>query len=336
MTDRRRGLLLASAAAAACSAIWATQNAFRLPDVGWLVLFLDQVPIWFFWAAAVPAIFIVTRIFPLTRDRWLTSLAAHVPAALGLSFAQMAVVQLARRGLARLLVGNGVAHNLAQLDYLQVGGPFFQHLTASWTQYFAVPLIVYSGIALYYHARTSERQLERKRLRERELEASLTNAKLDSLRAQLHPHFLFNTLNTVASLMARDVPAARSVIINLSDLLRHSLGDSSTHEIPLSSELEFLQAYVAIQKARFGERLVVDIHADAHSRSVMVPGMILQPLVENSIRHGMPAGDVPLHIAVSANARDGVLELSVVDDGVGVPPVLRDGDGSKLLRSGGE
>jgi two-component system LytT family sensor kinase len=334
MTGTRRDWLTASGAAVACSAIWATQNIFRLPQVGWLILFVDQLPIWFFWAAAVPAVFAVAARFPLTRSNWPASLLVHIPTALAFSFAQMGFVQIARAGMAKILTAGGIAATSAQINYIQIDAPFLQYLAASWTQYFAVPLIIYLGIAFLYRARSSERQLEARALRERELEASLARSQLDSLKAQLQPHFLFNTLNTVASLMARDVSAARDVITDLSDLLRYSLRDSSKHEIALSSELEFLESYLAIQKARFGDRLRADIRADEPTRDLWVPRMILQPLVENSIRHGMPDGNTPLHIDITAVATDGVLELSVIDDGVGVgAPDIRDGIGLRNTRA---
>ena len=150
-----------------------------------------------------------------------------------------------------------------------------------------------------------------------QLEARLARAQLQSLRLQLHPHFLFNTLNTINALIGTDRRAAERVISGLSELLRMSLSSASEQEVTLARELELLAHYIEIQQIRFQDRLKVRFQIDPDARSALVPNLVLQPLVENAIRHGIAPRAAPGHVTVSARRRGERLELSVVDDGVG-------------------
>jgi len=150
-----------------------------------------------------------------------------------------------------------------------------------------------------------------------QLEARLARAQLQSLRLQLHPHFLFNTLNTINALIGTDRHAAERVISGLSELLRMSLSSASEQEVTLAKELELLAHYIEIQQIRFRDRLTVNFRIDPDARYALVPNLMLQPLVENAIRHGIAPRAAPGHVIVTAARRDNRLELSVVDDGVG-------------------
>ena len=150
-----------------------------------------------------------------------------------------------------------------------------------------------------------------------QLEARLARAQLQSLRLQLHPHFLFNTLNTINALIGTDRRAAERVISGLSELLRMSLSSASEQEVTLAKELELLAHYIEIQQIRFQDRLTVNFRIDPEARYALVPNLMLQPLVENAIRHGIAPRAAPGHVIVSAARRGPRLELSVVDDGVG-------------------
>lgn len=166
------------------------------------------------------------------------------------------------------------------------------------------------------------------RLRERELntsrlEGQLAQANLEMLKMQLHPHFLFNTLNAISALMHRDVDAADSMITRLSDFLRMSLEKDDRHQVPLSSELEFLERYLAIEKVRFRDRLTVEIDVEEPCLEAQVPRLILQPLVENAIRHGVAMRSAAGSLAIRAREVDGRLQLVVGDDGPGLPPKNR-------------
>ena len=163
-----------------------------------------------------------------------------------------------------------------------------------------------------------------------QLEARLARAQLQSLRLQLHPHFLFNTLNTINALIGTDRHAAERVISGLSELLRMSLSSASEQEVSLARELELLTHYIEIQQIRFQDRLTVNFRIDPDARQALVPNLMLQPLVENAIRHGIAPRAAAGHVMVTATRRDGRLELSVVDDGVGENPRADHRDGVGL------
>jgi len=167
------------------------------------------------------------------------------------------------------------------------------------------------------------------------LEARLTQAQLESLKLQLHPHFLFNTLNTITALINTDPRAAERMVSGLSDLLRLSLRSAPEPEVPLERELEVLDRYVEIQTVRFKDRLTVSFHIDPAARRALVPNLILQPLVENAIRHGIAPRAAPGRIEISAARVDGLLALRVTDNGVGGTPgvALREGIGLSNARA---
>ena len=168
-----------------------------------------------------------------------------------------------------------------------------------------------------------------------QLEARLARAQLQSLRLQLHPHFLFNTLNTINALIGTDRHAAERVISGLSELLRMSLSSASEQEVTLAKELELLAHYIEIQQIRFPDRLTVNFRIDPDARYALVPNLMLQPLVENAIRHGIAPRAAPGHVIVTAARRGSRLELSVVDDGVGERASRdhRDGVGLGITRA---
>lgn len=183
-------------------------------------------------------------------------------------------------------------------------------------------LLAGMGVIALAHAVFFRREAVDRALREANLETRLIEAQLKTLQQQLHPHFLFNTLHAVSALMHRDVEAANKVLVRLSDLLRMSLDSGNQKEWRLSSELEFLDKYLQIEKARFGDRLTMDFEVDPDTFDAYVPALILQPLVENAIKHGVAPHGTHGHIEIRAKNVDGVLQLSVSDNGPG--PVTAD------------
>lgn len=181
-------------------------------------------------------------------------------------------------------------------------------------------LWVYWVIVAVRHAFDYNRRLHERELRNSELETRLARAKLQALQMQLNPHFLFNTLHTVSALMHQDVERADKMIAKLSDLLRQALDKSETHLVPLREEIGFLKKYLEIEQTRFGDRLQVQIEIPEALMGAMVPNLLLQPVVENAIRHGIEPharqGSVRLTAATRA---DGRLELTVADNGGGLP-----------------
>jgi two-component system, LytTR family, sensor kinase len=156
------------------------------------------------------------------------------------------------------------------------------------------------------------------RQRVRDLQGRLAEAELQNLKSQLHPHFLFNTLHTISVLMREDVEAANRVLLKLSELLRVSLDYSRADRIPLQQELDFLEAYLSIERTRFQERLHVSIAAGADARGALIPTLLLQPLVENALRHGIAPHAAGGVLAIVARRVSNTLELHVEDDGSGL------------------
>ncbi len=183
-----------------------------------------------------------------------------------------------------------------------------------------VQAIAFGVMVAALHVVAAFRRGREREVRAAQLAESLARAELRSLRLQLQPHFLFNALNTVSSTMYRDPAAADELIDRLATLLRASLKTARTDEVPLAEELESLQAYLALLEARFGERLRVRLEVAPGLADALVPSMILQPLVENAIRHGRLEREGTGAIEVRARRADGRLLLEVEDDGPGVPP----------------
>jgi len=174
-------------------------------------------------------------------------------------------------------------------------------------------VIVAVSQAFEYYQRYREREL-----RTVELEKGLAQAKLQALQMQLNPHFLFNTLHSISSLMHKDVEAADRMVMRLGDLLRAALEGADTQEVTLRQELEFLERYLEIEKIRFGNRLTIKKKIEANILDAQVPNLILQPLVENAIRHGIEPWSKPGCIELKALRNDNRLILSVADNGAGL------------------
>ena len=205
--------------------------------------------------------------------------------------------------------------------------PFFGNVLAR--AQFNIP--IYWAIVSIVHTLRFYRRSQERELKARELEGRLVEAKLDSLRMQLHPHFLFNTLNAISTLVHKDPQAADEMIGNLSELLRATL-DVTSQEIPLRQELAFLDRYIEIQQARFGDRLRVEKHIDAAALEILVPALVLQPLVENAIRHGIEPKTTEGVVVLSARRQPAALLLTVRDNGVGIQQ-LSNGDGIGLANT---
>src|SRR6266851_5442556 len=184
---------------------------------------------------------------------------------------------------------------------------------------FVYNLLIYWVIVSISHAVEYYRKYQERELGAAELEKRLAQAKLQALQMQLNPHFLFNTLNSISSLMHKDVEAADRMIAQLSDLLRHTLESSDAQEVALEEELDFLRRYLDIQQTRFGERMKVEMEIAPETLAARVPNLILQPLVENAIRHGIAPRAAPGRIVLSAQRQGEWLELEVRDNGEGLP-----------------
>ena len=185
-----------------------------------------------------------------------------------------------------------------------------------------VLLLACAGMVAIYATQWQERLTRRYSEATREsaqLQVRLDQAQLQALKLQLQPHFLFNTLNAITALVHTDPSAAERMVSGLSELLRVSLGSAGEQEVPLERELEVLQHYLDIQQVRFQDRLHVSFNVDDDAGRAYVPNLLLQPLVENAIKHGIGPRAAAGHIVISARRQNGALALEVNDDGVGEP-----------------
>jgi two-component system, LytTR family, sensor kinase len=248
----------------------------------------------YLWALATVAIFWLARRFPLTRGRILPHAAAHLIAGISLSLARVGVI-------------------VALSQWTEVYPP--RQLTEVFYRQFHLYLLFYVlllGIAwaVYYHARFREREQAAE-----QLAAGLAEARLQALKMQLHPHFLFNTLNAISALIPQEAQPARRMVARLGDLLRTALEQEATQEVSLREELEFLEPYLEIEQTRLGDRLSVEFQVEPAALDARVPHLVLQPLVENAIRHGVAPRSGPGIVRISASAEDGSLILHVRNTG---------------------
>jgi signal transduction histidine kinase len=259
---------------------------------------------WYLWGLLAWAMVLVDRRLPVSHEQLRLRLLWHVPLSLLFS-----VLYLCLSSFVDAVLGGDAGHAPdwgKLLDALRNGGVQW-NLLNYW-------LILGAYLAFEYHREAQER-----RARAAHLESLLTEARLSALRAQLNPHFLFNALNTVSAYVETDPRLARAMLGNLGDLLRFSLDSEDQREVSLAREMEALDHYLAIQCARFGERLRVHVDIPSQLLDARVPGLLLQPLVENAITHGLC--DLPGvgEIRVSARESANELTLTVRDNGIGLP-----------------
>jgi two-component system, LytTR family, sensor kinase len=259
---------------------------------------------WYTWACLTPAILWLTRRFPFDRASWKLSVAVHIAGVLAATSLHV-VLAVALRMLTYYAFGESLdtwLHEAQEMLFLN----FDWEMMTYWT-------IVGVGTAMKYML-----EARAKELNAAQLETRLVEARLHTLQRQMQPHFLFNTLNTISALMHRDVEAADAMIARLSDLLRMSLQRVGVQEVPLKEELDFLSKYLEIEQTRFRDRLTVVFDVQADTLDALVPNLLLQPLVENAIKHGIGPRPTPGQIAVRARSNGAMLELDVQDNGVGL------------------
>ncbi len=174
---------------------------------------------------------------------------------------------------------------------------------------------MYCSIVTVVLAVQYRRQIREREIGEAHLKRQMAEYELQVLKLQLHPHFLFNTLNGISTLMLRDTRTAREMLIRLSELLRIALARSRDNEVPLRDEMEFLRAYIELEQMRFGERLHVVLEIDPDTLDARVPNMIIQPLVENAIEHGIARIRSGGTLELAAESREGRLRIRIINDG---------------------
>jgi len=262
---------------------------------------------WYVPALLAPAIVTITRRYRLGHTRWTTTLGVHLASAFAFSVIHTTAMLMTRA----LLFPNGGRGMVPAGWWSYLQRQYLTQLDWMLATYFC---LVGLGHAIAYWYEAEERALNAERLQTR-----LAEAQLQALQRQLQPHFLFNTLHTISSLMRSDIEAADLMIDRLSDLLRMSLR-SNAQEVSVTQEIEILQSYLAIEQTRFRDRLTVAIDVDPAVLDARVPHLLLQPLVENAVRHGIAPRARPGRIDIRVFRKSGQLEVEVRDSGDGLPP----------------
>lgn len=275
------------------------------PTPFWVLLGLN-VGYWWAWALLAPIVLSLARRFPFEGGRWRRSLPVHVVAVLVLTFAHILMTEAVHYAIVTGLWGEPAR------------APWWTRVTRTFVMSFDWEMMTYWAIVGFWHAATYYGEAQARTLRESQLETRLAEAQLQALQRQLHPHFLFNTLNGISALMHRDVEAADQMLARLSDLLRLALDQRGAQVITLKEELEFLEKYLEIEQARFGDRLTVRYEVDPMLLDAQVPNLLLQPLVENSVRHAVAVRREPGVIEIRARREGDELALSVQDNGPGL------------------
>lgn len=273
-------------------------NAYPDNQIGWARALLPSLTSWWAWALLAPAILWLASRFRFERSRWLVSLPVHLAA--GVAFA-----------LAHALLDHLAGRAIPSLPEVSLSLPFFVGRLHG-------NLLTYLAIVVGWNVVQTYRTARERDVRASRLEARLAEARLSALKMQLHPHFLFNTLHAISTLMHRDVEAADRMLTRLSDLLRLTLENAGTQEVRLKEEIDFLEQYLEIERTRFGERLTVDLDVDPETLDASIPNLILQPLVENAIRHGVAPRAEPGWIGIRTAIENGELRVTIEDDGPGI------------------
>jgi sensor histidine kinase YesM len=256
------------------------------------------------WALATPLVLWAAARLPIERTNWVRSALLHIPISIALSVVLTA--------LARVMI------------WFKFGYPLGKPLTFESISNFVIGnfsegIGIYLLIALTSYAYSYYRRFREGQLIALQLEAQLSQAQLQALKMQLHPHFLFNTLHSISALLNKDVEAARKMITRLGDFLRLTLENSGSQEVTLKQEMEFLSCYLEIERIRFQNRLVTRMDLGDRTLDARVPNLILQPIVENAIRYGIAPRSTPGLLEIEAKQLDGKLRIQVRDNGPGLP-----------------
>jgi two-component system LytT family sensor kinase len=289
----------------AIALFFSVRAAQRAPDVAprgevWLDALGWYVPAFLLWGATATLVVRLCRRFPLDGARR-AHLYLHAAASVALSAAHLAMFSLLLSGLNAALGGDRFESDLEPALAIL----FHQNYLAYW-------LVTFGCWATAYARSVREQQIAAARL-----EQQLAEARLAALRMQLHPHFLFNTLNSIAELLHVDLAAAEQMVRRLASLLRTAIETATDHVVALGDEIDFLSRYLEVEKMRFQERLTVRFEIAPEVRAARVPALVLQPLVENAIRHGVGRLARGGEIVVRAAAREATLVLEVENDVAG-------------------
>ncbi len=283
-------------------ALLAVSYGFETHPVPWFAL-CSWFLVWLLWIPCGWAVARAVRTRPIARQNWRTRVPPYVLGGLLLTATFLTLRLLVDRGL-HLLVDAG-GHHFAVSAFL------FQAVVFD--------ALIYAGILALTHALDYYDRYTRRLVQSAELEDRLSRVRLAFLRNQMQPHFLLNTLNLISALIYTDTDKADRMIADLGDLLRLTLEDSSRQEVPLGREMQYLEHYLDIARTRFGSVLQVESRIDPEMEAAIVPSLVLQPLVENALRHGLAERNGQSRITITASRSDDCLRLEVSDNGPGLP-----------------
>jgi signal transduction histidine kinase len=268
------------------------------------ILFALNVTYWYAWAVLVPGMLWMARRYRFGRQSWKRAAAMHALGVLAFTLVHALITISARVIIMKLPGGR-------ELDWwMSFRELFFLNFDWEMMTYWA---IIGLSHALDFHRESQEREVTAAQLQTR-----LAEAQLQALQRQLHPHFLFNTLHTISALMHRDTDAADAMLAKLSDLLRLTLDRVGTQQVSLKDELDFLQKYLDIERTRFADRIEVSTVIEPETLDASVPNLVLQPLVENSLRHGIAPKVGGGRVEIIATRDGDQLRLIVRDNGAGL------------------
>jgi two-component sensor histidine kinase len=306
MSSRRRWLRIAIPFALwSVPAIALTAVSMREGNRSFGNVFLREGLVWYYWALITPLILAMAERLPLERLKRFKGLAAHLGAAL-LAGAVCGLIG----ALGMIATGADLPGRASPQRFLIV----------SIIMWCCIGLIFYSMVVSIGFALVNQERLRQRELAASKLEAKLVEAQLGALRMQLHPHFLFNTLNTIAMFMrAGDATTSIRLLARLSELLRNLLDGSGAQEVPLRTELEYARRYLDIEGARFSDRLHVHVNVPDDVQDAFVPNLLLQPLLENAIQHGIAARASAGLIELNVTRSNGRLSLQLRNEGPGLP-----------------
>jgi two-component system, LytTR family, sensor kinase len=271
----------------------------------WSTVLLSTTPRWILLAVVLPFVMVLATRLPLTPPRT-TIIALHV----GI-FGAVSAAHAALDAWAMAQAAPQVVHLFGMIP----------RLTRSWYNTMPTMVSMYAGVLIAAWGMAEARERQRRSVRASQLEGQLQSARLAALRAQLQPHFLYNTLNAIAALVS-DVQPRRAVgaIEQLGELLHASLREDGREEIPVVEEVALAEKYLALQGMRFGDRLRYACRVDPAVAHCLVPVLVLQPIVENAVVHGLDAGLDMLEVQVDARSTGLGVELTVSNDGSALPP----------------
>ena len=295
--------LLIFAASTLAGVYFATQLVVAYPPPiarGWGEALAINLTYYYLWGLLVPAVIFVARRFRFEKGTLEISLVVHAGASIAFTIAEIVVAEVILRLLhARHPEPKGFADAITN--------NFHSSLPTYW-------IILFGYYAFDYYVKYRDREL-----RASQLETRLSRAQLQALKTQLNPHFLFNTLNTISSLMYTDIDAADRMMTRLSELLRLTLEKEAAPEVTLKEEMEVLERYLEIERIRFEDRLRVRVDVEPAALEARLPNFSLQPLVENAILHAIAPRAEGGRLDISAARENGMLEIRLRDDGPGLP-----------------